>query len=127
MLREQKATLILTTHYMREAERLCDRIVIMDEGRIVGEGSPSDLISTHVAPYVVEIRRNAGEDIVVAAPELIALAERVDELRDRFLLYTHDGEALISEAARRVPDRQPMLRRATLEDVFLTITGKGLD
>ncbi len=127
MLRERDATLILTTHYMREAERLCDRLAIMDEGRIVGLGSPEALISAHVPPFVVEMRRVADEELATVAPDLEAAAVRVDLLRDRFLLYTTDGEALISQAAKRFTDRQPMLRRATLEDVFLTITGKGLD
>ena len=127
MLRERDATLILTTHYMREAERLCDRIMIMDEGRIVGAGSPAALIAEHVSPFVIEIRRHPDEELAAVAPALSDGAVRIDQLRDRFLLYTADGEGLISEAARQVPDRQPMLRRATLEDVFLTITGKGLE
>ncbi len=128
MLREQKATLILTTHYMREAERLCDRLVIMDKGEIVGQGTPQGLIEQHVAPYVVELRRADGDgELTEEAPGLVDAALRVEQLRDRTLLYTDDGESLIARAAHELPDRQSMLRRASLEDVFLTITGKGLD
>lgn len=128
ILREQQATLILTTHYMREAERLCDRLVIMDQGEIVGHGTPEGLIAEHVSPYVVELRKSdAGEDLQAQAPQVFGAAGRVEQLRDRTLLYTDDGEALIARVARDLPDRQALLRRASLEDVFLTITGKGLD
>lgn len=127
VLREQQATLILTTHYMREAERLCDRLAIMDEGAIVGTGTPEALIAQHVAPYVVELRRHKDDpELGELAPGLLDAVDRVDLLRDRFLLYTSDGEGIIGRAAAALPDRQPMLRRASLEDVFLTITGKGL-
>lgn len=128
VLREQHATLILTTHYMREAERLCDRIAIMDDGEIVGTGTPSSLIARHVSPFVVEFRRHRDDpELRELAPQLAEAADRVDMLRDRFLLYTEDGEGVIAIAAHLVSERQPMLRRASLEDVFLTITGKGLD
>ena len=128
-LRERGATLVLTTHYMREAERLCDRVAIMDEGQVVAIAPPDELISQHVAPFVVELRRRPDDPDSLAdvAPSLHGAAVRVDAVRDRFLLHAEDGEALIALAAREVADRQPMLRRASLEDVFLRITGKGLD
>lgn len=127
-LKEQKATLLLTTHYMREAERLCDRLVIMDKGVIVGAGTPQSLIEEHVPPYVVEIRRQREEGVLEdLAPEVFSAAERHELLRDRVMLYTHDGEGLIARVAAALPDHQTLLRRASLEDVFLRITGRGLD
>ena len=117
---------MLTTHYMDEAEQLCDRLVVMDKGRIVAEGSPLSLIREHSTREVTELRFGVGEHEALAG-EVADLAERVEVLPDRLLLYTDDGEA----AAEAVPERglrpvSSLVRRATLEDVFLRLTGRSL-
>jgi lipooligosaccharide transport system ATP-binding protein len=125
-LKQQGVTLVLTTHYMDEAEQLCDRLVVMDAGKIVAEGSPLELIRTHSTREVAELRFGVGEH--QALVEAVAdLAERVEVLPDRLLLYTTDGE----EALARVHERGLMpatylVRRSTLEDVFLRLTGRTL-
>jgi lipooligosaccharide transport system ATP-binding protein len=125
-LRRQGVTLILTTHYMEEAAQLCDRLVIMHEGRILVEGAPRDLVARESSPQVVEVFE-PSED---AAPQLSALdgaADRVDRLSDRWLFYTGHGEELLSKIRTVVPDPGAVwLRGATLEDVFLRLTGRGL-
>ena len=125
-LKQQGVTLVLTTHYMDEAEQLCDRLVIMDRGRIVAEGSPRDLIRAHSSREVLEVRFGDG-----TAPDLAALldgaASRVEELPDRVLVYTDDGEGtsdLLHE--RGVRPVATLVRRSTLEDVFLRLTGRTL-
>ncbi len=125
-LKQQGVTLVLTTHYMDEAEQLCDRLVVMDKGRIVAEGSPAALIRAHSTREVVELRFGVGEHEALA-DALADLADRVEVLPDRLLLYTDDGEA----ASVAVHDRglQPvgmLTRRSTLEDVFLRLTGRSL-
>jgi lipooligosaccharide transport system ATP-binding protein len=125
-LKQQGVTLVLTTHYMDEAEQLCDRLVVMDKGRIVAEGSPLSLIREHSTREVTELRFGVGEHEALA--ERVAdLAERVEVLPDRLLLYTDDGE----EALARVHERgltpaAVLVRRSTLEDVFLHLTGRTL-
>jgi lipooligosaccharide transport system ATP-binding protein len=125
-LKQQGVTLVLTTHYMDEAEQLCDRLVVMDKGRIVAEGSPLTLIREHSTREVTELRFGVGEHEALA--ERVAdLAERVEVLPDRLLLYTDDGE----EALARVHERgltpaAVLVRRSTLEDVFLHLTGRTL-
>jgi lipooligosaccharide transport system ATP-binding protein len=125
-LKQQGVTLVLTTHYMDEAEQLCDRLVVMDKGVIVAEGSPAELISQHSTREVLELR--FGIDDNERRGDTVAdLAERVEVLPDRLLLYTDDGEA----AAVGVHDRglrplSSLVRRATLEDVFLRLTGRSL-
>jgi lipooligosaccharide transport system ATP-binding protein len=125
-LKQRRATLLLTTHYMDEAERLCDRIVIIDRGRIVAEGSPSELIAKHVPPHVVEIQLNGEAGGAQAIEPLREAAVRAEVLSDRVLLYTDRGEDVITEAVRRVPNHRSILRRSNLEDVFLQITGREL-
>ena len=125
-LKQQGVTLVLTTHYMDEAEQLCDRLVVMDHGVIVAEGSPSELIVEHSTREVLELRFGVGENEPMA-DKVTDLAERVEVLPDRLLLYTHDGEA----ASVAVHDRglrpiSALVRRATLEDVFLRLTGRTL-
>jgi lipooligosaccharide transport system ATP-binding protein len=125
-LKRQGVTLVLTTHYMDEAEQLCDRLVVMDGGRIAAEGSPLELIRAHSTREVAELRFGVGEHEDFAA-KVEDLAERVEVLPDRLLLYTHDGE----EALAKVHERglQPvavLVRRSTLEDVFLRLTGRTL-
>ena len=132
-LRDQQATILLSTHYMGEAERLCDRLVIMDAGRIVGAGTPAELIATHVTPQVVEVRLQGrpGDHLADHLPgdvgALLSSAERSARLRDRLLLYTRQPDALVAEAARLLEGHTTLVRPASLEDVFLTITGHGLE
>lgn len=126
-LKRQNATLILTTHYMDEAEVLCDRLVVMDKGKIVAEGSPKGLIAEHVSKSVVEIILKEAGVVPEAAAELKNIAKRHEILHDRLLLYTDDGEQAVTKAAQLLPDNDTLLRRSTLEDVFLRISGRGLD
>jgi len=123
-LKQSGVTLVLTTHYMDEAEQLCDRLVVMDHGRIVAEGSPWQLIQRHATREVVEIRfeRERPENGALGG-----LAERVEELPDRVLLYTADGDATAAGLAERaLPPHSTLVRRSTLEDVFLHLTGRTL-
>jgi lipooligosaccharide transport system ATP-binding protein len=124
-------TLILTTHYMDEAEQLCDRLVVMDHGRIVAEGSPRGLIAAHATRDVLEIRFAIGEqDTVVEKLTASALASgggRIDALPDRILVYADDGEAALAAVhAMSIAPLTALVRRATLEDVFLKLTGRSL-
>ena len=125
-LKERGTTLVLTTHYMDEAEQLCDRLVVVDKGRIMAEGSPSSLIRQYSTREVVELRfgsdRNAD-----AAVRMAGLVERIEVLPDRVLLYADDGEAVLE----RVTDlglhpTTSLVRRSSLEDVFLRLTGRSL-
>lgn len=119
-------TLIITTHYMDEAEQLCDRLVVMDNGRIAAEGSPADLISRYSTREVVELRFPNGEQ-EAAAKQVEGLAERVEVLPDRVLLYTMTGEATLEQAhARGLRPLSSLVRRSSLEDVFLRLTGRTL-
>ncbi|MBD0339098.1 MAG: ABC transporter ATP-binding protein [Thermoleophilia bacterium] len=125
-LKQRGVTLVLTTHYMDEAEQLCDRLVVMDRGRIVAEGSPRDLIARHVEREVVELRFAAGtQDGAVA--RLAGVGDRIEELADRILIGTADGDATLAAAQDRgVEPESVLIRRSTLEDVFLSITGRTL-
>jgi lipooligosaccharide transport system ATP-binding protein len=127
-LKRRRATLILTTHYMDEAEQLCDRLVIMDKGKIVAEGRPRDLIKEHVSSHVVEVSLDAanGDGLARAVGELQRLAGRHEQHHDRLLLYVDNGEEVVTRAAQLLPDAETLLRRSTLEDVFLRISGRGL-
>ena len=125
-LREDNVTLVLTTHYMDEAERLCDRIAIMDRGRIVACDSPTGLIARCSAPQVIELSLRRGPLPEHAQP-LLARAQRVEHLRDRVLLYVDTPEALVGDLTKTLPDHPAMVRRASLEDVFLELTGRGLE
>jgi lipooligosaccharide transport system ATP-binding protein len=125
-LKQQGVTLVLTTHYMDEAEQLCDRLVVMDKGLIVAEGSPPELIRTYSTREVAELRFGIGEHDAVA-PEVEDLAERVEILPDRLLLYSADGEETIAKVHERGLDPiMSLVRRSTLEDVFLRLTGRTL-
>ncbi len=125
-LKEQGRTLVLTTHYMDEAEQLCDRLVVMDGGDIVAEGSPQSLISTYATREVLELRfgrdRNATH-----LDDAAQVGERVEELPDRLLVYTADGEGSLATLRDRgiIPD-SALVRRSSLEDVFLRLTGRTL-
>ncbi|MDP9468404.1 MAG: ABC transporter ATP-binding protein [Chloroflexota bacterium] len=125
-LKQRGATLIITTHYMDEAEQLCDRLVVMDKAEIVASGTPRELIEQYATKEVLELRvpeaTRTGLD-----GRLDGLAERVEELPDRYLLYAADGEqALEGVHAREIPIESALVRRATLEDVFLRLTGRSL-
>jgi lipooligosaccharide transport system ATP-binding protein len=125
-LRHQGVTLTLTTHYMEEAAQLCDRLVIMHEGRILVEGAPRDLVARESSPQVVEVFEPSEEAAKVLAT-LDGTADRVDRLSDRWLFYTNEGEELLAKIRTVVTDPGGVwLRGATLEDVFLRLTGRGL-
>ncbi len=125
-LKHAGVTLVITTHYMDEAEQLCDRLVVMDKGLIVAEGSPRELIEAHSTREVAELRFGVGDNERMAE-KLADLGDRVEVLPDRVLVYTHDGERVIAQVHER--GHQPaavLVRRSTLEDVFLRLTGRTL-
>ncbi|OLF08812.1 ABC transporter [Actinophytocola xinjiangensis] len=124
-LKQNGVTLIITTHYMDEAEQLCDRLVVMDDGRIVAEGSPSELIGRYSTREVLELR--FPPDVAPPLDQLDGLADRLEALPDRLLLYATDGEAVLAAAhGRGVRPVSSLVRRSTLEDVFLRLTGRTL-
>ena len=125
-LKAQGVTLVLTTHYMDEAEQLCDRLVVMDRARIVAEGSTRSLIEEHSTREVVELRFAPGETDRMAE-KVADLGERMEVLPDRIFLYTDDGDAAVEAlASRRLDPLSILARRSTLEDVFLHLTGRNL-
>ena len=122
-LKQQGVTLVLTTHYMDEAEQLCDRLVIMDRARIVAEGSPRELIERHVEREVVELRFGTQN----GQPRLDDAGEHVETLQDRIVIGTDDGDAVVDDVhARGLRPETVLVRRSTLEDVFLRLTGRSL-
>jgi lipooligosaccharide transport system ATP-binding protein len=129
-LKQRGVTLALTTHYMDEAEQLCDRLVVMDKARIVAEGSPRELIQQYSTREVVELR--FPEDVWGSMDGKLdgkfdGLADRVEHLPDRLLVYTGDGDAAISAIHERgFAPESVLVRRSTLEDVFLRLTGRTL-
>ncbi len=147
-LKQRGVTLVLTTHYMDEAEQLCDRLVVMDQGRIVAEGAPRALIQQYSTREVLELRFATTGELVPANdrppgdgaggidgsgdhdgvdPRLHGLGDRIEVLPDRILVYAHDGEAALAEAHRRGLDPVgSLVRRSSLEDVFLRLTGRTL-
>ncbi|MCZ7374274.1 MULTISPECIES: ABC transporter ATP-binding protein [Micromonospora] len=131
-LKQEGVTLILTTHYMDEAEQLCDRLIVVDHGRIVAQGSPRDLISRYATREVLELRFRLDErDTAAEKLRTSALATgsdgRVEPLPDRVLVYTADGEAALAAVhAMSLTPLTALVRRATLEDVFLKLTGRSL-
>jgi lipooligosaccharide transport system ATP-binding protein len=127
-LKQQGVTLILTTHYMDEAEQLCDRLVVMDRGKIAAEGSPRELIDTYSTREVLELRFLPDEH--EHAAELVARtkADRTEVLADRILLYVADGDAALTQVrALGLEPLASLVRRSTLEDVFLRLTGRRLE
>jgi lipooligosaccharide transport system ATP-binding protein len=125
-LKQQGVTLVLTTHYMDEAEQLCDRLVVMDAGKIVAEGSPRALIERYSTREVVELRFNV-ESQDVFADKLTGVGERLEVLPDRVLLYVADGDDAVAEVQRRtLSPASVLVRRSSLEDVFLHLTGRTL-
>jgi lipooligosaccharide transport system ATP-binding protein len=125
-LKERGTTLLLTTHYMDEAEQLCDRLVVVDKGRIMAEGTPASLIRLHSSREVLEVRFGSDRNQQIE-PQLQGIGDRVEVLPDRVLIYTENGE----QALERVTERglEPitsLVRRSSLEDVFLRLTGRSL-
>lgn len=126
-LKQRGITLLLTTHYMDEAEQLCDRLVVMDQGRIVAEGAPQALIAAHATREVVELRFAHDDDPGATTSALEATGQRIEVLADRTLVYADDGEALLREVhANGLAPSAVLTRRASLEDVFLRLTGRAL-
>jgi lipooligosaccharide transport system ATP-binding protein len=129
-LKQRGVTLVLTTHYMDEAEQLCDRLVVMDHGRIVAEGSPRGLIQEYATREVLELRfrrPEIGVDDDLVVPDLAGIGDRYEVLPDRVLIYATDGEAALEEVHRRdIEHLGSLVRRSSLEDVFLRLTGRSL-
>ena len=125
-LRRQGKTLVVTTHYMEEAARLCDRLAVMDKGRVVAEGSPAELLAAHTAPRVVEVH---GAEATAGEIEglMVGLAREVEVVGDRILIYADDGEPIVNRIRDvGVANQGVLLRDASLEDVFLRLTGHAL-
>jgi lipooligosaccharide transport system ATP-binding protein len=126
-LRRRGVTLLLTTHYMEEAERLCDRLVIMDEGRIVTDGRPADLVRSHVGREVLELQLDEGCDAERLVGSLDGRIQGHDLSERTLMLYADNAEAVLEELDHDVfPTESALVRRATLEDVFLRLTGRSL-
>jgi lipooligosaccharide transport system ATP-binding protein len=129
-LKQSGVTLVLTTHYMDEAEQLSDRLVVMDKGVIVAEGSPLDLIRQHSTREVAELRfgvAEVGESHDAVAEKVADLGDRVEVLPDRLLVYSDDGDHVIAQVHQRgLSPVATLVRRSTLEDVFLRLTGRTL-
>ena len=124
-LKQRGTTLVLTTHYMDEAEQLCDRLVVMDGGRIVAEGTPADLIREHSTREVLELRFAPGEEVDLGVID--GLASRIERLPDRVLVYTDDSDAALARVGTAgLMPATALTRRSTLEDVFLRLTGRRL-
>lgn len=125
-LKEQGTTLLVTTHFMDEAEQLCDRLIVVDAGRIMAEGSPSQLIRDYSTREVLEVRFGSAQNRA-AAQTLEGLGDRIEILADRVLVYAHDGEAALEQViARGLNPVSSLVRRSSLEDVFLRLTGRSL-
>jgi lipooligosaccharide transport system ATP-binding protein len=125
-LKETGVTLVLTTHFMDEAEQLCDRLVVMDKGKIMAEGSPLELIKTYSTKEVLEVRFGSERNKEVA-PILREMCDRIEELPDRILMYVEDGEALLETILfKKLHPTTSLVRRSSLEDVFLRLTGRSL-
>jgi len=125
-LKEQGVTLLITTHYMDEAEQLCDRLMVMDKGSIMAEDSPAGLIKSYSTKEVLEVRFGSDRNAVVA-PQLQELVERIEVLPDRILMYADDGEDLLHTLNQKgLHPMTSLVRRSSLEDVFLRLTGRTL-
>jgi lipooligosaccharide transport system ATP-binding protein len=125
-LKEKGVTLLITTHHMDEAEQLCDRLMVMDKGEIMAEGSPSELIKKYSTKEVLEVRFGSDRNSQMVE-QLQSFAERLEELPDRLLLYTDSGEDLLAKiVAANIHPNTSLVRRSSLEDVFLRLTGRSL-
>jgi lipooligosaccharide transport system ATP-binding protein len=125
-LKEKGVTLLITTHHMDEAEQLCDRLIVMDKGEIMAEGSPAELIKKYSTKEVLEVRFGSDRNSQMVE-KLQTLADRLEELPDRLLLYTESGEDLLAKiVAANIHPNTSLVRRSSLEDVFLRLTGRSL-
>lgn len=125
-LKEQGVTLVITTHYMDEAEQLCDRLVVMDKGRIMAEGSPAELIKKYSSKEVLEVRFGSSQN-KKAAKQIEGLGERTEVLPDRILIYADNGEKILEKIVKLgLNPLTSLVRRSSLEDVFLRLTGRSL-
>jgi len=125
-LKEDGVTLLITTHFMDEAEQLCDRLVVMDKGAIMAEGSPAQLIKDYSTKEVLEVRFGSERNAHMA-DDLRQLCDRIEELPDRILMYTEDGEELLERVYKKnFHPKTSLVRRSSLEDVFLRLTGRTL-
>jgi lipooligosaccharide transport system ATP-binding protein len=125
-LKENGVTLVITTHYMDEAEQLCDRLIVMDKGKIMAEGSPANLIKEYSSKEVLEVRFGSANNKEIAT-QIEGIGERLEVLPDRILVYTDNGEgALESILAKGLHPVTTLVRRSSLEDVFLRLTGRSL-
>ena len=125
-LKEQGVTLVITTHYMDEAEQLCDRLVVMDKGRIMAEGSPADLIKQYSSKEVLEVRFGSSAN-QEAAKKIEGLGDRTEVLPDRILIYSENGEKILEQIVKLgLSPLTSLVRRSSLEDVFLRLTGRSL-
>jgi lipooligosaccharide transport system ATP-binding protein len=125
-LKEKGVTLLITTHHMDEAEQLCDRLMVMDKGEIMAEGSPSELIKKYSTKEVLEVRFGSERNSQMVE-QLQSFADRLEELPDRLLLYTESGEDLLAKIdAANIHPNTSLVRRSSLEDVFLRLTGRSL-
>jgi lipooligosaccharide transport system ATP-binding protein len=125
-LKEDGVTLLITTHFMDEAEQLCDRLVVMDKGSIMAEGSPAQLIKDYSTKEVLEVRFGSERNSQMAE-DLRQLCDRIEELPDRILMYTEDGEELLERVYKKnFHPKTSLVRRSSLEDVFLRLTGRTL-
>ena len=125
-LKEEGVTLVITTHYMDEAEQLCDRLIVMDKGKIMAEGSPAALIKKYSSKEVLEVRFGSKNN-AEAAKKIAHLGDRIEPLPDRILVYSEDGERVLKQIHKLGLEPQTSLvRRSSLEDVFLRLTGRTL-
>ena len=125
-LKEQGVTLLITTHYMDEAEQLCDRLIVMDKGKIMAEGKPRELIKEYSSKEVLEVRFGSERNREMVE-NLKTFCERLEALPDRILLYTQSGEKLLEQiTAAGIEANTSLVRRSSLEDVFLRLTGRSL-
>ena len=125
-LKEKGVTLVITTHFMDEAEQLCERLIVIDRGKIMAEGSPVDLIKRYSSKEVLEVRFGSERNETVA-PELKSLCDRMEVLPDRILMYSDDAEAVLENLHQRnLKPVTSLVRRSSLEDVFLRLTGRSL-
>jgi lipooligosaccharide transport system ATP-binding protein len=125
-LKEQGTTLLLTTHYMDEAEQLCDRLVVVDKGAIMAEGTPAELIRRYSSREVLEVRFGSDRNTEVAE-RLTDIGDRMEVLPDRILVYSDNGEAeLVRMTEAGFHPITSLVRRSSLEDVFLRLTGRSL-
>jgi lipooligosaccharide transport system ATP-binding protein len=125
-LKEQGVTLVITTHYMDEAEQLCDRLVVMDKGKIMAEGSPAELIKKYSSKEVLEVRFGSSQNSA-AAKKISGLGDRSEILPDRILIYAENGEAVLEQIVKLgLSPLTSLVRRSSLEDVFLRLTGRTL-